>query len=775
MNMSHRRSITYDKGLFHLRTEHSSYMFRVTPQGQLEHLHYGAPVRDADAEALALKRTMPYGDSVLYPGGGAAYCLDVLPLEWSGAGRGDYRPSPVEFVTDSGSWTADFEYVGHTITPGSTETRCGLPTAYGGDMTLAVLLRDEAAGAELRLYYTTYPAEDVITRRAELVCTGAGLSIRKLMSLSLDLAERDLKMTTFTGNWIREAHRHDAAIEGTLVNESRTGFSSNRANPGFILSERAADERRGRVWGFNLVYSGNHMSCVSADPRGTVRVMSGISPDRFEWRLGTGESFETPEAVMCFSAEGLGGMSRAMHDFVNRHIVRGPWAGRGRPVLVNAWEGFMFDFDAKRLLSVARRAKAMGAELFVMDDGWFVGRDDDTGGLGDYEPDEKKLPEGVSGLAREVKKLGLGFGIWVEPEAVSPKSRLYAAHPDWAITEPGREPVYGRNELLLDLTRGEVRDYIVDSVTRLLDSAEISYVKWDMNRQMAGVGGAYSHRYILGLYEVLHRVFDARPDILFESCSSGGNRFDLGMLCFSPQIWASDDTDPIERLDIQRGLSYLYPLSTMGAHVSASPHAQTLRHTPLGTRFAVSCFGCLGYELDLRELSPVEMREARRQIEFYKKHRMTLQYGRLYRFDLPDGREAFECVARDGAEAVTGHFRRLVHAAPAFEKLPADGLDAAALYEVESLPALLRISDFGGLIKHALPVKLRPGGAILRAADSLTGLRQDTERCTASGAALMDGIRLQNLFSGTGYDKALRLPGDFGSEIYLITRVGKAK
>ena len=775
MNMSHRRSITYDKGLFHLRTEHSSYMFRVTPQGQLEHLHYGAPVRDADAEALALKRTMPYGDSVLYPGGGAAYCLDVLPLEWSGAGRGDYRPSPVEFVTDSGSWTADFEYVGHTITPGSTETRCGLPTAYGGDMTLAVLLRDEAAGAELRLYYTTYPDEDVITRRAELVCTGAGLSIRKLMSLSLDLAERDLKMTTFTGSWIREAHRHDAAIEGTLVNESRTGFSSNRANPGFILSERAADERRGRVWGFNLVYSGNHMSCVSADPRGTVRVMSGISPDRFEWRLGTGESFETPEAVMCFSAEGLGGMSRAMHDFVNRHIVRGPWAGRGRPVLVNAWEGFMFDFDAKRLLSVARRAKAMGAELFVMDDGWFVGRDDDTGGLGDYEPDEKKLPEGVSGLAREVKKLGLGFGIWVEPEAVSPKSRLYAAHPDWAITEPGREPVYGRNELLLDLTRGEVRDYIVDSVTRLLDSAEISYVKWDMNRQMAGVGGAYSHRYILGLYEVLHRVFDARPDILFESCSSGGNRFDLGMLCFSPQIWASDDTDPIERLDIQRGLSYLYPLSTMGAHVSASPHAQTLRHTPLGTRFAVSCFGCLGYELDLRELSPVEMREARRQIEFYKKHRMTLQYGRLYRFDLPDGREAFECVARDGAEAVTGHFRRLVHAAPAFEKLPADGLDAAALYEVESLPALLRISDFGGLIKHALPVKLRPGGAILRAADSLTGLRQDKERCTASGAALMDGIRLQNLFSGTGYDKALRLPGDFGSEIYLITRVGKAK
>ena len=459
--MSRSRSITYDKGLFHLRTEHSSYMFRVTPQGQLEHLHYGAPVRDADAEALSLKRAMPYGDSVLYPGGGAAYCLDVLPMEWSGAGRGDYRPSPIELVTDAGSWTADFEYAGHTITPGATQTKCGLPTAYGGDMTLAVLLRDEAAGAELRLYYTTYPAEDVITRRAELVCTGAGLSIRKLMSLSLDLAERELKMTTFTGGWIREAHRCERAVEGTLVNESRTGFSSSRANPGFILSEREANEEHGRVWGFNLVYSGSHMSCVSADERGSARVMCGISPDRFDWRLEQGESFETPEAVMCFSAEGLGGMSRAMHDFVNRHIVRGPWAGRGRPVLVNAWEGFMFDFDARRLLSVARRAKAMGAELFVMDDGWFIGRDDDTGGLGDYEPDRKKLPEGVSGLARDMKKLGLGFGIWVEPEAVSPKSRLFAAHPDWAITEPCREPVYGRNELLLDLTRPEVRDYIV--------------------------------------------------------------------------------------------------------------------------------------------------------------------------------------------------------------------------------------------------------------------------------------------------------------------------
>lgn len=775
MNMSRHRSITCNKGLFHLRTEHSSYMFRVTPQGQLEHLHYGARVCDADAGALSLKRVLPYGDSVLYPGGGAADCLDVLPMEWSGSGRGDYRPSPVELVSESGSWTTDFCYVNHELREGSAPMTCGLPTAYGGDMTLVVTLRDAAAELELRLFYTTYPAEDVITRRAELRCLRGYVNLKKLMSLSLDLAERELVMTTFTGGWICEAHRQDRAVKGTLINESRTGFSSNRANPGFILSERGADEQRGRVWGFNLVYSGGHMSCVSGDEHGSVRVMCGISPDRFEWRLEGGKSFETPEAVMCFSADGFGGMSRAMHDFVNRRIVRGRWAGRGRPVLVNAWEGFMFDFDAKRLLSLAKRAKAIGAELFVMDDGWFAGRDDDTGGLGDYEPDTKKLPEGVAGLARDVTALGLDFGIWFEPEAVNPKSRLYAAHPDWAITEPGREPAFCRNELLLDLTRPEVRDYIVDSVGGVLDSARVSYVKWDMNRHLAGVSGAFAHRYILGLYEVLHRIFDARPDILLESCSSGGNRFDLGMLCFSPQIWCSDDTDPIERLDIQKGLSYLYPLSAMGAHVSASPHSQTLRRTPFGTRFAVSCFGCLGYELDLRELTPAELREAKRQVEFYKKHRMTLQYGRFYRFTLPEGREAFSCVARDGAEAVTGHFRRLVHAAPAFEKLPAAGLERDALYEVGSLPPLLRISDFGALIKHALPLKLRADGAIMRRADRLAGLRQAAEKYRASGAALLDGIRLQNLFSGTGYDKALRLPGDFGSEIYLITRVGKAK
>lgn len=778
MNMSRRRNITYDNGLFHLSTAHTSYIFRVTPEGQLEHVHYGARVLSRDADALALKRTSQYGSSVLYSPKDSEYCLDVVPLEWSGSGRGDYRRPPMEARMPDGGYTTDFTYERHKIIEGCSGPECGLPSAFGGETTLAVTLRDAVAGAVLTLYYTVYPDCDVITRRTTLKCLSEKpIQLRKLMSMSVDLMERGLTMTTFEGGWIAEARRCErSAASGTLVSESRTGSSSNRVNPGFLLSSEGSDERRGKVWGFNLIYSGNHHCSVSTDEHGCTRVMTGINPDRFEWTFARGETFETPEAVMTFSDAGFGGMSRNMHDFVNSHIVRGKWAKRERPVLVNVWEAFMFSFTHEKLLSVARRAKRLGIELFVLDDGWFGDRNDDRAGLGDYHVNKKKLPEGLDGLAERITKAGMMFGLWFEPEAVNEDSELYRRHPDWAVTDPGREPVYGRNELLLDLTRPEVRDYIVESVGGVLDSAKISYVKWDMNRHLAGRDGAFAHRYVLGLYDVLGRIFAPRPDILLETCSSGGNRFDLGMLCYSPQIWASDNTDPIERLDIQKGLSYLYPLSTMGAHVSSTPHAQTLRTPPLSTRYNVSCFGCLGYEMDLAELKPVEENEVKQQIKFYKQHRKTLQFGDFYRFDrLHDGQEAFSCVAKDGSEAITGHFRRLVHAAPAFDFLPAAGIDEGAVYSVRAKPQMLRIFPFGRLIAFALPVRINPEGRIMRGADSLFGLHDCEEEYTASGAALVSGIRLKNLFNGTGYNEHIRLPGDFGSNLYVITRTGKVK
>ncbi len=777
MNLLNRSTITYDSGLFHLRTAGTSYLFRVTEHGHLEHLHYGEAVSSWDAEALSLKRTSPYGSSVMYAAGDDAYCLDSMALEWSGEGRGDYRTPPYE-AESAGGATSDFRYVSHEIREGGPDWDGGLPRAHGPAVTLSVLLRDEAAAAELTLYYSVFPDNDVITRRSVLKNTGAApLVLRKLMSACVDLADRDLYMMTFTGGWIAETHRHDAKVPvGALVSDSRTGSSSNRANPGFILRQGDTTETRGRCWGFNLVYSGNHHSCVSADAHGVTRVMTGINPERFSWPLAQGESFETPEAVLSFSAGGLNGLSANMHGFVGGHIVRGPWANKERPVLVNVWEAFMFSFTHDKLLGVAKRASRLGIELFVLDDGWFGRRDHDRAGLGDYHTNKRKLPRGLPDLARRVTELGLRFGLWFEPEAVNEDSDLFRAHPDWAVTDPGRERVYGRNELILDLTRADVRDYIVEQVSSVLDSADISYVKWDMNRHLAGRDGAFAHRYVLGLYQVLDRIFAPRPQVLLETCSSGGNRFDLGMLCYSPQIWASDNTDPIERLDIQKGLSYLYPPSAIAAHVSAAPHAQTLRTTPLATRFNVSCFGVLGYELDLTELTAAEEKEVRGQIEFYKKHRAALQYGVFLRSDGVSPRdEQFTAVSRDGSDAVTGVFRRLVNSAPGFDMLSVPGLERDQMYKVDSRPQTIRIGTFGRLIAFALPIRIASEGAVMKAADRLYGLPDCAEHYRATGAALSAGIRLANLFNGTGYSKSIRLPGDFGSNLYVLTRFGKIK
>lgn len=774
MRMSQTNTITFAENIFALETARTSYFFRVTPHGHLEHLYYGPRVPRADAAVLGCKHTAVYGSSVLYDRADPLYCLDSMPLEWSGEGRGDYRTPPIGAVLPDGGATTDFRYVSHTVTAGSLPMSDGLPTAVNAAAALSVLLRD-TSGAALTLCYTVFPDCDVITRRAVLRNGGeAPLTFDRLMSCCLDFPGNDLVLMTFGGGWIHEFQKRETPlVPGTQVIESRTGASSNRTNPGFILRGARTDETHGRAWGFNLVYSGNHHASVSLDDHGLVRVMNGISPGRFRWTLAPGEAFETPEAVLSFSDRGLNGLSRNMHGFVNRHIVRGPWAGRERPVLINSWEGFMFDFNREKLLDMARRGKKLGAELFVLDDGWFGARNNDCAGLGDYAVNLKKLPGGLAALAERVRALGMDFGLWFEPEGVNEDSDLFRAHPDWAITDEGREKVYGRSELLLDLTQPQVRDYIVTSVGGVLDSAEISYVKWDMNRHLAGRDGAFAHRYVLGLYDVLRRIFGPRPQILLETCSSGGNRFDLGMLCFSPQIWLSDDTDPIERLDIQKGASYLYPLSAMGAHVSASPHAQTLRATPLCTRFNAACFGCLGYELDLAALPPVEMREIRGQIAFYKARRQLFQFGDFYRYDGPADRETFTCAAPDGGEAVTGHFRRLCRAAPGLDILPSAGLVPGAVYRVRARPQTLRIGSFGGLIRHAVPVKLRPQGPVLAAADRVTGLPDCAEDYTASGAALLSGLPLSNVFNGTGYSREVRLPGDFGSNLYIITRVGK--
>ena len=744
--------ITHENGVFHLKNENLSLLFRVTRYGLLEQLHFGAPVEDGDVDALACQPGLGWGSSVLLNDADTGSCPEHIPLLWSGSGRGDYRESPIELDGKS----TDFCYINHRILDTPPAMTSGLPQTHGGCETLEITLGQK--NATLYLYVSLY--ETAIVRWAVLKNTGTEpIRIHKLMSSALDLPGQ-YEMTTFNGGWAAEMNKHTMPVLGSrIVNESTTGASSNMHNPGFMLSEPEASEDSGRVYGFNLVYSGNHYGSAQLSQQGLTRVMQGISPTNFCWEIAVGETFETPQAVMTCSEYGFGGMSRLMYRFVLDHIVPEYWAYRDRPILYNDWEGCMFDFDQKRLLDLAKRAKNLGCELFVLDDGWFGVRNDDKGGLGDYTVNPKKLPQGMAALSAKVQSLGMEFGLWFEPESVNENSDLYRAHPDWALTDC-YPTIFGRHQLLLDLTKQEVRDYIVENVTRILDTSGISYVKWDMNRHSVAVG-AKAHGYILGLYEVMTRIFNPRPHILLENCSSGGNRFDLGMLCFGPQIWCSDNTDPICRLTIQGNLSYLYPQSAFGAHVSAAPHAQTLRSTPLTTRGNVSFFGCLGYELDLKHLVNIEVQEIKAQIEFYKAHRRLFQFGNFYR--LKNGWQ----VSLDGVTAA-GVFHGLVAPAPAYEQLRLKGLDQVKRYHLRTRAQKIRIGQFAHLIKHVAPVNLDPNGAVLRTADKVYGLDDGVEGYHVSGKALTSGIMLQPLFRGTGYDKNQRTQGDFGSNLYII-------
>jgi len=743
--------IEYQNGVFALHGDGFSCLLRINAYGLLEQLHFGEPVATSDADAFLLTQGLGWGASVLLSDADPGSCPDAMALAWSGSGRGDYRESPLEL-----GCAADYRYKNHTITQGIAPIKSCLPQAKGDCQTLQITLTQP--GSNLILYFSVFGG--VMTRRAVLENTGdAPIEIQKFMSAMLDI-HGAYEMTTFDGGWIAEMRKHTVPVlENRIVNESVTGFSSHRHNPGFLLSEPEATEDSGRVYGFNLIYSGNHYASAQRSLQGLTRVMQGISGSNFSKTLLPGESFETPEAVLAFSDAGFAGLSEKMHRFVNQCIVPRQWQYRERPVLFNNWEGCMFDFNQRRLLGLAKEAKALGCELFVLDDGWFGNRNSDKAGLGDYTVNRKKLPRGLAGLSNKINAMGMEFGLWLEPESVNMDSDLYRAHPDWALTD-NFEPLLARHQLLLDLTNPAVRDYLVQNVTAVLDSANISYVKWDMNRHSIALG-AKAHDYILGLYDVLDRIFTPRPHILLESCASGGNRFDLGMLCFGPQAWCSDDTDPIERLTIQENLSYLYPQSTFGAHVSAAPHAQTLRTTPLSTRGNVSFFGCLGYELDLKHLLKLEKAQIQEQIAFYKQYRTVFQFGAFRR--LQGGWQV-----SSGSTALAAVFRKLVSAAPGYEVLRLKDLKKTGIYRFSTYHQKLRIGQFGNLLKHVAPVNLDPNGLILRAADRAITIPDGRQQLKASGAALMAGVRLLPLFRGTGYDTNQRTLTDFGSDLYVI-------
>ncbi|MBN2878360.1 MAG: alpha-galactosidase [Clostridia bacterium] len=775
--------IEYKDNVFYLTTKDTSYWFGITEFKHLEHFHYGPRLNIMNPESIRMKHSAETGGTVAYDESDPTYSLDAICLEYSGIGTGDYRHSPIEIKMPDTTFVSDFVYKSHRIFTGHMEMKT-LPSAYGKDTeckTLEITLEDESNSVEMLMYYTVYEESNVITRRAVLKNNNEkSLVIRRIMSMMLDMPNRDFHMVTFDGGWIKEAHKHIRKIEsGLYVNSSTTGASSNKHNPGFLLAEKKTDEDAGNVYGFNIIYSGNHYGAVELSSQDIVRVMMGINPHCFEWVLKKDEFFETPEVIMTFSENGYNKLSRNFHDFVNNNVVRGDWKNKERPVVINNWEATFFRFNERKLSGLARRAKRLGVEMFVLDDGWFGKRNDDTAGLGDYSINKKNLPRGLSPFIKKVNKMGLKFGLWFEPEMVNPDSDLFRAHPEYAVTTPGKKPTLGRHQLVLDLCNSDVRDYIVENVCRILDSNEISYVKWDMNRHVSDAysalideQGEFFHRYIMGLYDILERIFIPRPHILLESCSSGGNRFDLGMLCYSPQIWTSDDTDPIERLKIQGGLSYLYPQSSMGAHVSSAPHQQTLRHTPMSTRFNVASFGCLGYEFDLKHLNFVERREIKNQIAVYKKHRNTFQYGDFTRTESnKDNKVIWQSVSKDKSKAAVGFYQTLCNAAEGYDYLPVKGLEKDSKYSVETLPQSIFVKTFGDLVKFLLPFSIDPEGFLIRTANKFYALTNCVEKYEACGKALEWGIKLNNQFMGTNYNENTRLLSDYGSNLYIVNKI----
>ena len=549
--------------------------------------------------------------------------------------------------------------------------------------------------------------------------------IRKFMSFMFDMPRADYTMLTLDGGWAKEAHIHERPVSfGILVNDFTVGASSNRHNPAFMLKAKDATETHGEVYGFNLVYSGNHYSAVEMGNHGTLRVMSGINPHCFLWKLKTGESFVTPQAVMSFSDEGVNAFASNMHVFVNEHIINENFRYSERPIVINNWEATFFNFNRRKLLALAKEAKMLGVETFVLDDGWFGKRNSDTAGLGDWTVNEKKLPGGITYLADRINNMGMRFGLWFEPEAISEHSELYRQHPEWAIIQPGRKPCLSRNQLILDMSNPQVQDYLIDRLTDILFSAPISYVKWDMNRSIcdkysATLGkdrqGEFAHRYVLGLYRVLESVYQKFPNGLVEGCSGGGGRFDAGMLYYTPQIWTSDNSDAIARLSIQYGTSFGYPVSAMGAHVSAVPNHQTGRVTPLETRGVVAMAGTFGYELDITKMLEEEKRQVKEQIASFHRFYDVIQYGDYYRLSSPFDRcTAWEMVKEDASEALLSVVYNRIEANQELPILKLQGLIANAEYMLElvnkDLNRDVRITDWCERNKRISGTALLKGG-----------------------------------------------------------------
>lgn len=694
-------SIIYDEkeNLFFLNTKNSTYVMGVLCKKYLLHLHYGKRIRsykDFANNLPVLNDTtwcgMDVKDSTQW------FSTEILPMEYPTYGSADLRTPAFHAEYENGSALTCLEYDGYVIY-GGKKPLLGLPSTYveseSEAITLEITLIDRVVNTKVILNYVVFEEYDAIAKSVRIVNSGLGnINVKSALSSTTYIFDKNYDFVHLQGAWGRERHvQKNPLINGIMEIDSKRVASGHIHSPFLSLARPWATENQGEVYGYCFVYSGNFIAQVETNQQDVARVNIGINPFGFNWLLSPGEEFQTPEVVMTFSDEGFGKMSRVFHRLFRERLCRGKYRDCERPVLLNCWEALYFDFNEDDVLKIAHKAKTVGVELIVVDDGWFGNRNSGDTSLGDWFANSKKIPSGIDGLARRIESMGLRFGLWFEPEMMNEDSDLFKAHPDWYIGWDNRSRTHGRGlgQIVLDLSRPEICDYIVDVISTHLRSAPISYVKWDMNRNITEIGSAslpkermqeLPHRYILGLYSILDRLVTDFPDVLFEGCSGGGGRFDAGMLHYYPQWWTSDDTDAIERLYIQHGTSFVMPASTMSAHVSAVPNHQVHRSTPLETRGHVAMVGQFGYEMDLNKLSNKEIQTVKDQIMKYKSIRQTVHFGNMYRLRSPfDGRNAaWEYVAQDGSQVVLMYCTISGRVLPPMTQVRLEGLDANAQY-----------------------------------------------------------------------------------------------
>lgn len=698
-----------EKGrIFSLHTDNSTYQMQADSFGNLLHLYYGEPV-SGSMEYLLTYADRGFSPNPYEAGEDRTYSLDALPQEYPFQGQGDFRSPAFAVEQPDGSYGCSLKYEGYEISEGKYALP-GLPAMYEGEEkdveTLKIHLKDMVSGLAVTLLYGVFPRYDIITRAVEVKNQGQkAVKLKKVYSACLDFVSGEFDLIQFYGRHAMERNFQRTALDhGAHVMGSRRGTSSHQYSPFVILAGRGATEEAGPCYGMSFVYSGGFKAEAEKDQYGQTRIAMGLQDEMFSYELEPGQDFAGPEVMLCYSGRGLGQLSRCYHRGIRHNLCRGKYKTSPRPVLINNWEATYFDFTGEKIVDIAAQARELGVEMMVLDDGWFGKRDTDFSGLGDWQVNEGKLGGSLSSLAERVNDLGMKFGIWVEPEMVSEDSDLYRAHPDWAFAVPGRKPVRGRSQLVLDFSRREVVDHIYENICKVLDSANIEYLKWDMNRSItdvysaaegngagsrglgSGSPGCVLYRYVLGLYDFLERLTRRYPDLLIEGCSGGGGRFDAGMLYYTPQIWCSDNTDAIDRIRIQYGTSFGYPVSAVGSHVSAVPNHQTGRVTPMKTRGVVAMAGSFGYELNLCAVTEEDKACVKEQIQDYHKYWDLIHNGDYYRLTNPyEEREtaAWLFVRADKGEALLNAAALEVHGNPGTHYIRLAGLEPDAIYRDE--------------------------------------------------------------------------------------------